>query len=65
MPDALGVLAADAVQVLGGPRRDRIKACEGPGCAGLFLDTSRGGNRRWCSMNTCGNKVKKARLAAG
>ncbi|NUS03011.1 MAG: hypothetical protein HOV76_28225, partial [Hamadaea sp.] len=20
-------------------------------------------NRRWCSMNTCGNKVKKARLA--
>ncbi|MEU7880960.1 CGNR zinc finger domain-containing protein [Microbispora bryophytorum] len=36
-----------------------------PGCAGLFLDTSRGANRRWCSMNTCGNKVKKARLAEG
>ncbi|MFI8963010.1 CGNR zinc finger domain-containing protein [Streptomyces sp. NPDC053493] len=61
--DALGVLAADAVHVLGGPDRDRIKACEGPGCAGLFLDTSRGANRRWCSMNTCGNRVKKARLA--
>ncbi|XIE77153.1 ABATE domain-containing protein [Streptomyces sp. SBR177] len=63
VPDALGVLAADAVQVLGGPDRDRIKACEGPGCAGLFLDTSRGASRRWCSMNTCGNRVKKARLA--
>ncbi|MGW4249632.1 CGNR zinc finger domain-containing protein, partial [Nocardia sp. NPDC004722] len=61
--DALAVLAADAIQVIGGPDRSRIKACEGPGCAGLFLDTSRGANRRWCSMNTCGNKVKKARLA--
>ncbi|MDI2129059.1 CGNR zinc finger domain-containing protein [Yinghuangia seranimata] len=61
--DALGVLAADAIHVLGGPERDRIRACEGPGCAGLFLDTSRGANRRWCSMNTCGNRVKKARLA--
>ncbi|MFF4837759.1 CGNR zinc finger domain-containing protein [Streptomyces sp. NPDC001315] len=61
--DALGVLASDAIHILGGPDRSRIKACEGPGCAGLFLDTSRGTNRRWCSMNTCGNRVKKARLA--
>ncbi|MFF9839496.1 CGNR zinc finger domain-containing protein [Streptomyces sp. NPDC013740] len=63
VPDALGVLAADAIHVLGGADRARIKACEGPGCAGLFLDGSRGANRRWCSMNTCGNRVKKARLA--
>ncbi|QEV16237.1 CGNR zinc finger domain-containing protein [Streptomyces alboniger] len=62
--DALGVLAADAIHILGGPDRSRIKNCEGPGCAGLFLDTSRGANRRWCSMNTCGNKVKKSRITA-
>jgi len=62
--DALGVLATDAIRVLGGPDHSRIKNCEGPGCAGLYLDTSRGANRRWCSMNTCGNKVKKSRLAA-
>ncbi|MFD8013543.1 CGNR zinc finger domain-containing protein [Streptomyces sp. NPDC058955] len=62
--DALGVLATDAIRVLGGPDRGRIKTCEGPGCAGLFLDTSRGANRRWCSMNTCGNKVKKSRITA-
>ncbi|MFD9442279.1 CGNR zinc finger domain-containing protein [Streptomyces sp. NPDC060006] len=62
--DALGVLATDAIHILGGPDRSRIKKCEGPGCAGLFLDTSRGANRRWCSMNTCGNKVKKSRLTA-
>ena len=61
--DALGVLATDAIRILGGPDRNRIKNCEGPGCAGLYLDTSRGANRRWCSMNTCGNKVKKSRLA--
>ncbi|MFI0898899.1 CGNR zinc finger domain-containing protein [Streptomyces sp. NPDC020983] len=60
--DALGVLATDAVHVLGGPDRGRVKNCEGPGCAGLFLDTSRAANRRWCSMNTCGNRVKKSRL---
>ncbi|CAL9334937.1 CGNR zinc finger domain-containing protein [Streptomyces sp. enrichment culture] len=63
--DALGVLATDAIRILGGPDRTRIKNCEGPGCAGLYLDTSRGANRRWCSMNTCGNKVKKSRRAAG
>ncbi|WP_433668098.1 CGNR zinc finger domain-containing protein [Nocardia sp. CA-136227] len=62
--DALGVLATNAIHTLGGPDRGRVKNCEGPGCAGLFLDTSRGSNRRWCSMNTCGNKVKKSRLAA-
>ncbi|SDJ35381.1 CGNR zinc finger domain-containing protein, partial [Streptomyces indicus] len=61
--DALGVLATDAIRVLGGPDRGRVKKCEGPGCAGLFLDSSRANNRRWCSMNTCGNKVKKARIA--
>ncbi|WP_330328324.1 ABATE domain-containing protein [Streptomyces sp. NBC_00536] len=61
--DALGVLAMDAIHILGGPDRSRIKNCEGPGCAGLFLDTSRGANRRWCSMNTCGNRVKKMRIA--
>ncbi|WP_407692059.1 CGNR zinc finger domain-containing protein [Rhizobium gallicum] len=22
----------------------------------MFLDTSRGGKRRWCSMRTCGNR---------
>ncbi|MGW0659894.1 CGNR zinc finger domain-containing protein [Streptodolium elevatio] len=62
--DALGVLATDAIRVLGGPDRGRIKNCEGPACAGLFLDTSRGANRRWCSMNTCGNKAKKSRITA-
>ncbi|MCL9761259.1 CGNR zinc finger domain-containing protein [Frankia sp. AiPa1] len=36
--------------------------CAGPDCRALFLDGSRPGRRRWCSMNTCGNKAKKAAL---
>ena len=30
----------------------------------MFLDTSKNGQRRWCSMATCGNdaKVKKHRM---
>lgn len=61
---ALAVLARNAIEVLGSPTRQRIKTCEGPDCAGLFVDTSRAGARRWCSMNTCGNKNKKDRLRA-
>jgi predicted RNA-binding Zn ribbon-like protein len=61
---ALAVVAVDAVTTLGGPGDGVIKRCEQPTCGGLFVDTSRGGRRRWCSMATCGNKVKKANLKA-
>nr|WP_204365560.1 ABATE domain-containing protein [Microbacterium sp. B19] len=61
LTDALAVIAHDAIRALGGAPA-RVKTCEGPDCAGLFLDTSRGGSRRWCSMNTCGNKAKKSRM---
>jgi predicted RNA-binding Zn ribbon-like protein len=39
--------------------RARIRLCENPKCAGLFLDGSRAGIRRWCSMRTCGAAAKK------
>ncbi|MEU0568171.1 ABATE domain-containing protein [Nonomuraea sp. NPDC005983] len=62
--DALGVIASEAIETLGGADRDRVKTCDNPGCRGLYVDTSRGRNRRWCSMNTCGNKAKKAAIGA-
>jgi predicted RNA-binding Zn ribbon-like protein len=37
-----------------------IKACEGPACALLFADHTRGHTRRWCSMEICGNRAKQA-----
>ncbi|TDZ98103.1 CGNR zinc finger domain-containing protein [Mycobacteroides salmoniphilum] len=61
--DALSVIAADAIETLGGPDRDRVKACSDEHCHGLYVDTSRANNRRWCNMNTCGNRAKKAAMS--
>jgi predicted RNA-binding Zn ribbon-like protein len=56
----LALLAREAVLLLGGADRARIRQCEAEGCALLFLDMSRAGDRRWCSMQGCGNKAKVA-----
>jgi predicted RNA-binding Zn ribbon-like protein len=53
------VLALMSVQALFTLPPDRIRACER--CGWLFLDSSRGGRRRWCSMSTCGNREKASR----
>jgi predicted RNA-binding Zn ribbon-like protein len=54
----LAAVARDGVELLGGPLAERIRGCEGEGCALLFVDISRSGQRRWCSMSGCGNKAK-------
>lgn len=54
----LSAVARDAVEVFGGPAVDRIRTCGGERCTLLFLDTSRPGARRWCSMDRCGNRHK-------
>lgn len=61
---ALAIVALDAVATLGGHRDGVIKRCEQRTCGGLFVNTSRARRRRWCSMATCGNKMKKANLKA-
>ena len=38
----------------------QVKACEGPTCTLLFADHTRAKNRRWCSMDVCGNRAKQA-----
>jgi predicted RNA-binding Zn ribbon-like protein len=42
-------------------RPDRIRRCAHPDCVLWFLDTSRNGTRRWCSMAGCGNRAKAQR----
>jgi predicted RNA-binding Zn ribbon-like protein len=42
-------------------RADRIRGCANPDCVLWFLDTSRPGTRRWCSMAACGNRDKAIR----
>ncbi|MBW5424533.1 hypothetical protein GKQ77_23710 [Streptomyces sp. BG9H] len=62
--DALGVIAADAISVIAGERDGKLALCASPTCRAAFFDTSRSRTRRWCDMNTCGNRQKKARFHA-
>ncbi|MFH9294262.1 CGNR zinc finger domain-containing protein [Streptomyces sp. NPDC017520] len=64
----LSSVARDAVELFTGAFAHRIRTCGAHGCRLLFVDTSRPGRRRWCSMERCGNRHKvrahRARLAA-
>jgi len=62
--DALGVIAADAIGIIAGERDGRLALCASPTCRAAFFDTSQSRTRRWCDMNTCGNRQKKARFNA-
>ena len=59
---ALSRIAREAIGLLGGRELGRVKRCQG--CSLIFLDRSRPGERRWCSMERCGNKEKTARYRA-
>jgi predicted RNA-binding Zn ribbon-like protein len=56
----LVTLAREAVQIFGSDIAKHIRQCQAPVCTLYFLDTSRKGDRRWCSMSACGNKAKAA-----
>lgn len=58
----LALVARDALDLVTSPSLTRVRDCAGPTCGALFLDISRPGNRRWCSMGTCGNRAKKETL---
>jgi|SoiMethySBSTD1v2_1073268.scaffolds.fasta_scaffold948750_1 predicted RNA-binding Zn ribbon-like protein len=51
-----------AGELLTGGELDRVKTCPGDDCGWLFLDRS--GRRRWCSMDSCGNRAKVRAHAA-
>lgn len=36
----------------------RIRECAADSCRALFVDTTRNGSRRWCSMRRCGSRAK-------
>jgi predicted RNA-binding Zn ribbon-like protein len=56
----LVTVAREAVELFGGDAAPRIRQCESPSCALFFIDSSRRGDRRWCSMSACGNRAKIA-----
>ncbi|HEY8317118.1 MAG TPA: ABATE domain-containing protein [Gaiellaceae bacterium] len=56
---ALAHIARESVELVTGPDLARVRKCAG--CSLLFVDRSRPGSRRWCSMDRCGNREKMAR----
>lgn len=62
--DALRIVATDAIEIVSGERDGRLALCASPTCRAAFFDTSQSRSRKWCDMNTCGNRQKKARFNA-
>lgn len=61
-PDrVLAPILLSAANLLVSPSRRQIRQCESQTCGWLFLDRSKAGTRRWCSMGDCGNRAKVAR----
>ncbi|MGX1545178.1 CGNR zinc finger domain-containing protein [Streptomyces adustus] len=58
----LAAVARDCVELLTDPlARAGLRQCEGDNCPIVYLDTSRGRRRRWCSSEVCGNRERVAR----
>ena len=53
-------IARDAVRTFSSAAVGRVRMCAGDKCYLTYLDTSRPGQRRWCSMQRCGNRHKVA-----
>jgi predicted RNA-binding Zn ribbon-like protein len=53
-----------ATKLATSPDLERVRSCPGQDCGWLFLDTSKAGRRRWCSMAICGNRIKTKRHRA-
>ena len=49
-------LVESAVELLTSERIARVKSC--PSCGWFFLDVTKNGSRRWCSMDMCGSSAK-------
>jgi predicted RNA-binding Zn ribbon-like protein len=60
--DLFGPLAHAAAMLFADTNRSRVRKCDQ--CVLHFVDTSKKGTRRWCSMQLCGNRLKVAAYAA-
>ncbi len=53
-------LAQSAADLLCNGDLSLVKRCANPSCSLYFYDTSKNHTRRWCSMETCGSRMKMA-----
>lgn len=57
---ALAPVAEAAADMLAGEDFNLIRRCESEACVLWFYDRTKSHRRRWCSMDTCGNRHKVA-----
>lgn len=60
-PSILAAVLWSAGDLLVGPQLEKLRECSNDKCLWLFLDDSKNGTRRWCSMQSCGNRAKAHR----
>ena len=60
--DLFAPIAQSAAKLFASNDRNRVRKCAH--CILHFVDTSKKGTRRWCSMQLCGNRFKVAAYAA-
>jgi predicted RNA-binding Zn ribbon-like protein len=56
---SLAVAARSAIEVLTGPRADRLRRCASPVCSMFFVALNT--KRQWCTPDGCGNRERVAR----
>ena len=61
LDSVLWPIAQSAAELLTSSDLAKVRLCEAPDCAWLFLDQSRNRSRRWCDMKVCGNREKARR----
>ena len=55
-------VARSAAELLTSDQASRVRECEDDrGCGYLFIDNTKNHSRRWCSMESCGNRAKARR----
>jgi predicted RNA-binding Zn ribbon-like protein len=59
----MSLLARDLAGLAARPP-EQLRVCDFDECGTVYLDTSRGRRRRWCSMGRCGNVAKVTRFRA-
>lgn len=56
-------IAMALIDVIRSGEQERLRVCEAPDCEGLFVDFSRNGSKRFCSVR-CGNRVNQLAFRA-
>ena len=55
---ALSQIAREMIEIAGGDETHLLRECGRDVCTQIYLDHSRGRRREWCSMSSCGSRMK-------